>query len=55
MVRLISESIEESADTNERTHRYTVLIEDDVVLEILHKEDGWYLDSELPTDLNRKT
>jgi hypothetical protein len=55
VMRLISESIEESADTNERTHRYKVLIEDGVVLEVLHKENGWSLDSEMPTDLNRKT
>lgn len=45
VARLIGESVEESADTRVRTHRYKVLTDVGAVLEVLHSGDDWYLDS----------
>ena len=46
VTRLISESVDESADSRERIHRYRVLTDAGIVFEVVHKSDGWYLDSE---------
>ena len=45
VTRLIEESVEESVDTRVRTHRYKVLTDAGTVLEVLHADDGWYLES----------
>ena len=45
VTRLIGESVEESAGTRVRTHRYKVLTDAGVVLEILRTGDDWYLES----------
>ena len=54
LTRLVSESVEESAEARERIHRYKVVTDAGIIFEILRKNDGWYLDAEPPavsTDL----
>jgi hypothetical protein len=45
VARLLSASIEESAGSRERLHRFRVMTEDGKVLVLLRDEDGeWYLE-----------
>ena len=45
VARLLSASIEESAGSRDRLHRFRVLTEDGKVLVLLRDEDGeWYLE-----------
>lgn len=49
VARLLCESVKESLVEKERTHRYVILTNEGLVLEILRNSDGaWYLQSELP-------
>lgn len=45
VIRLMGESVEESAGTRVRTHRYKVLTGGGAVLEILRTGDDWYIES----------
>ena len=47
VARLIEATIEESVVSKERSHRYKVLTEEGLVLEVVREGDGkWYLVSE---------
>jgi hypothetical protein len=50
VTRIVYESIEESVGARERIHRYKVLTDEGTIIEILHKSDGWYLESESIAD-----
>ena len=44
VARLLSESIEESADKRARTHRYRILTDDGLVVELVRTADHrWFL------------
>ena len=44
VARLLSESIEESVDKRDRSHRYRILSDDGLVLELVQLADGrWFL------------
>ena len=43
VARLLSESIEESVDKRDRSHRYRILTDDGLVLELVHLADGRWL------------
>jgi hypothetical protein len=44
VVRLLSESIEESAEKRDRTHRYNILTDDGLVVELVRTADRrWFL------------
>jgi hypothetical protein len=46
VARLISESVEQSPDSQEHTRHYKVLTETGLALEVLRSSDGkWYLES----------
>jgi hypothetical protein len=44
VARLLAESIEESLASNQQTHRYKVLTDEGLVLEVVRSSDGaWHL------------
>ena len=51
VARLLDESVEESAVTRERMHRYRILTVEGLVLEVLRgADDLWYLEREIPAN-----
>lgn len=43
VARLLGESVEEALESKGRIHRYKVLTDDGVVLEIARDDTGWHL------------
>jgi hypothetical protein len=46
IIRLLNSSIEESIASKEQVHRFTVLTDEGVVIELIRAGDEWHLESE---------